>query len=197
MSQATHKPHGSEAASPWVSRWAHLVPPGGKVLDLACGQGRHTRYFLDKNFTVTGLDISSVAIESIANSLDSEQRSKTELIVADLENAPWPLTGRQFSAIVVTNYLWRPLFPDIIQSLAPDGVLIYETFATGNETVGKPSRPDFLLQHGELLRVCADLRIVAYEDGFMENPDRFVQRIVAVNDVVSSANAPHRYSLNL
>ncbi len=195
MSLATLKPHGSEPASPWVTRWAHLVPSGDQVLDLACGHGRHTRYFLDRNMAVAGVDISKSAIEFIANSLTPAECEKAELIVADIENGPWPLVGRQFSAIVVTNYLWRPLLPTLVQSLAPGGVLIYETFAAGNETVGKPSRPDFLLQHGELIKVCAGLRVVAYEDGFLPNPDRFVQRIVAVNDVSTGLNEPHRYPL--
>ena len=86
----------------------------------------------------------------------------------------------QFDAVVVTNYLWRPLWPSILQSVKPDGVLIYETFAAGNETVGKPSNPDFLLNPGELLAVCNNLRVVAFEDGFLPNPARFVQRIVAI-----------------
>ena len=189
------KPHGSEPPSPWVTRWAHLVPHGATVLDLACGHGRHTRYFLDNHFAVVGVDISQLAIDSIASSLNPVQRNQAELIVADIENGPWPLAGRLFEAIVVTNYLWRPLLPTIVQSLAPGGVLMYETFAAGNETVGKPSRPDFLLHHGELLTVCAKLRIVTYEDGFIASPDRFVQRVVAVNDAGSDSNTPPRYPL--
>ncbi|MEO6293746.1 MAG: class I SAM-dependent methyltransferase [Burkholderiaceae bacterium] len=184
-----------QAPSPWVTRWAHLVPHGEAVLDLACGYGRHTRYFLDHNFAVAGVDISQAAIESIADSLNPAQRDKAELIVADIENGPWPFKHRQFAAMVVTNYLWRPLLPTLVQSLAPGGVLIYETFAAGNETVGKPSRPDFLLQNGELLTVCASLRVVAYQDGFLPNPERYVQRIVAVNDLGSDSNTPRRYPL--
>lgn len=199
MSDTAPKPHGLEPVSCWVTQWAHLVPQGGQVLDVACGYGRHIRYFLEKNMAVAGVDIAKSAIEFIAysltNNLTSAQQNKAELIVADIENGTWPLVGRQFSAIVVTNYLWRPLFPTLVASLAPGGVLIYETFATGNETVGKPSRPDFLLQKGELLQVCAGLRIVAFEDGFIANPDRFVQRIVAVNDAVNDVNAPQRYAL--
>jgi hypothetical protein len=101
---------------------------------------------------------------------------------------------RQFDAVVVTNYLWRPLFPTLLQSLAAGGVLIYETFAIGNETVGKPSRADFLLQPGELLRLCAGLKIVAFEDGFLALPDRFVQRIVAAREPVN-LDRPTRYLL--
>ena len=195
MSHLDPKLHGTEAVSPWVARWAHLVPQTGQVLDLACGHGRHARYFLDKNLAVAVVDISDLAIKYIANNISTEASKRAELIVADLENNPWPLPGRIFSAIVVTNYLWRPLLPTIVQSLAPGGVLLYETFAAGNETVGKPSRPDFLLQNGELLSVCASLRIVAYEDGFLPHPDRFVQRIVAVNDGQVADKATSRYSL--
>ena len=172
--------HGSENVSPWVARWAHLV--SGHVLDLACGLGRHSFYFLEQNCTVTSVDIAPTAIESIAGRLSAEQRGRCERLLADLENAPWPFAGRQFDAVIVTNYLWRPLLPAIVRSVAAGGVLIYETFAAGNETVGKPSRADFLLQPGELLQTCAGLRVVAYEDGFMSSPERFVQRIVAVNE---------------
>ena len=105
-----------------------------------------------------------------------------EVIVADIEGAPWPLAGRRFDAVVVTNYLWRPLLPTLIASLADGGVLLYETFAVGNETVGRPARPDFLLAAGELLDAGAGLRIVAYENGFLTNPERFVQRLAAVRE---------------
>jgi hypothetical protein len=106
------------------------------------------------------------------------------------------LAGRQFDAVVVTNYLWRPLLPTLLASLAPGGVLIYETFAAGNETVGKPSRPDFLLQPGELLQLCQSLRTVAYEDGFETalagTTARFVQRIAAVRELPAVLPAQHR-----
>ncbi len=117
-----------------------------------------------------------------------------QTLCADLENAPWPLlhkgVPRQFDAVVVTNYLWRALFPVIAQSLAPGGVLIYETFASGNETVGKPSRPDFLLKPGELLTAFPSLRTLAFEDGFVSAPDRFVQRLVAVREQFGAATSP-------
>ena len=120
-----------------------------------------------------------------------------QAIQADIENGPWPLSGRQFGGVVVTNYLWRPLLSTIVQSVAPGGALIYETFASGNETVGRPARPDFLLQPGELLSACAGLRVVAYEDGFLDDPARFVQRIAAVRlaDGEPGANPPPRYPL--
>ena len=115
-----------------------------------------------------------------------------EAVVADIENGPWPFAGRRFDAVVVTNYLWRPLMPVLLDSLAPGGVLIYETFTQGNETVGKPSRPDFLLRPGELLDICRSLRVVAFEDGFQEGPQgqapRFVQRIAAVREAVTPAD---------
>ncbi len=107
-------------------------------------------------------------------------RAFGDVTCADIENGPWPFTGQTFGCVVVTHYLWRPLLPAIVQAVAPGGVLIYETFAAGNESVGKPSRPDFLLQPGELLRATESLRTVAYEDGFEPSPDRFVQRIAAV-----------------
>jgi SAM-dependent methyltransferase len=164
--------HGTEEASPWVRRWNHLVPAGGTVLDVACGYGRHMRWFAAQGHPVTGVDRLGEAISSVAD--------LGETVLADIENGPWPFTGRTFDGVVVTNYLWRPLLPAIVQSVAPGGVLIYETFAAGNETVGKPSRPDFLLQPGELLRACQELRVVAYEDGFLDEPPRFIQRIAAV-----------------
>jgi SAM-dependent methyltransferase len=182
-----HRPqlHGSEAPSPWVQRWAHLVPAGAPVLDLACGFGRHMRLFAGRGHPVCGVDRSAEAIAAIA--------PLGEAIEADIENGPWPLTGRTFAGVVVTNYLWRPLLPAIADSVARDGVLIYETFAAGNETVGKPSRPDFLLQSGELLRAFPELRVVSYEDGFLEQPPRYVQRIAAVR--ASGGEPAPRYLL--
>ena len=166
--------------SAWVRRWSHLVVPGGAVLDLACGKGRHARWFAERGHPVTGVDKSS---EALAAMDDLRDAGRVECVLADLENAPWPLlrdkAPRQFAAVVVPNYLWRPLWPSILASLAPSGILVYETFASGNETVGKPSRPDFLLQPGELLQACAALRVVAYEDGFDSDPARYVQRIAA------------------
>ena len=166
------EPHASLAVSAWVQRWSQLVAQHGTVLDVACGAGRHLRWFASRGHAVTGVDRSAEAIAA-ATGLG-------EAVLADIENGPWPFEGRQFDAVVVTNYLWRPLVPVLLASLAEGGVLIYETFAAGNETVGKPSRPDFLLQPGELLAACAGLRVVAYEDGFLEPPARFVQRIAAV-----------------
>ena len=183
--------HGDEPASAWVRRWSHLAPAGGSVLDVACGRGRHSRWFHALGHRVTALDRSAEALAAIG--LPAE---RFETVLADIEGGPWPLAGRQFDAVVVTNYLWRPLLPTLLASLAPGGVLIYETFAAGNETVGKPSRPDFLLQPGELLQLCQSLRTVAYEDGFETalagTTARFVQRIAAVRELPAVLPAQHR-----
>jgi hypothetical protein len=119
-----------------------------------------------------------------------------EAILADIENGPWPLSGRQFDALVVTNYLWRPLWPRLLESLAPGGVMIYETFAAGQETIGKPSRPEFLLRPGELLTLCQSLRVVAFEDGYQPTPPKYVQRIVARRES-SVGGLPDRHALSL
>lgn len=185
--------HGSGGASGeasgWVQRWSHLVPTHGTVLDIACGQGRHMAWFAARGHAVTGVDRSPEAMDAV--------RHWGEAVLADIENAPWPLmqgphgtTPRTFDAVVVTNYLWRPLLPTIAQSVAPGGVLIYETFAAGNETVGKPSRTDFLLQPGELLRAFDTLRVVAFEEGFIDPPARFVQRLAAVRERAGADAAP-------
>ena len=170
--------------SPWVQRWSHLVAPKGTVLDVACGYGRHLRWFAARGHAVMGVDRAQQALDSLA---DLAGDGRAQLLQADIETGPWPLmrggSPSQFDLVVVTNYLWRPLLPTIVGSLAPGGVLLYETFAHGNATVGKPSRPDFLLVPGELLGVCASLRVIAFEDGFCEGPGRFVQRIAAVRAV--------------
>ncbi len=119
--------HGSQAPSAWVRRWSHLVPLGGPVLDVACGMGRHLRWFAARGHPVAGVDRSPEAIAALA--------PLGELVLADLEDGPWPFAGRTFGGVVVTNYLWRPLLPALVQSLADGGVLLYETFCRGNETV--------------------------------------------------------------
>lgn len=194
----TSPAHGLEPASSWVQRWSHLIKPQGVVLDVACGRGRHTHWFYQRNHALALVDISQDAIDSIAQVIPIPS-DRCEAVIADIENGPWPFAGRQFDAVVVTNYLWRALMPTLLDSLTPGGVLIYETFAQGNETVGKPSRPDFLLRTGELLHLCSGLRIVAFEDGFhagcQGQSPRFVQRIAAVRkpvcavDVSGSQNA--------
>ena len=182
---------GTGQPSPWLQRWAHLLPAGGRVLDVACGGGRHLRWVAGRGFRLTGIDRDAAALARLA---DLAATGTVELITADVENGPWPCPGRLFDAVLVSNYLWRPLWPQLLAALAPGGVLVYETFAVGNQTVGKPSRPDFLLQPGELLTRCAVLRIVAYEDGFLKAPDRFVQRVVAVRDA-DAGDDPPRHAL--
>ncbi len=179
MTQAPASDHaaGPELASNWVQRWSHLV--SGTVLDVACGQGRHLRWFAQRGHAVVGVDRSEAALAAV-----QLPQASCETLLADLESGPWPLPGRRFGAVVVTNYLWRPLIPRLIESLNPDGVLIYETFAEGQARLGRPSRPEFLLAPGELLQVCSGLRVVAFEEGYEpasdHRPARCVQRIVAI-----------------
>lgn len=164
------------AASPWVQRWSHLLSAGATVLDVACGGGRHLAWFAHLGHRVTGVDRDIAAAQAA--------QPAAHLVCADIEHAPWPLmhggSPQTFDAVVVTNYLWRHLFPTLRASLVPGGVLLYETFALGQETVGRPARSDFLLQPGELLRHCDGMHIVAYECGFLDAPERFVQRIAAI-----------------
>ena len=165
-------PHLLPAPSPWVQRFAPLIRPGGSVLDLACGSGRHVRWLAAQGFAVTAVDRDAAGLEPL--------RAIADVRVADLEGAPWPLPGRRFDGAVVTNYLWRALWPQLLASLADGGVLLYETFADGHQQFGKPSRADFLLRPGELLQAAQGLHIVAYENGYLEPPPRLVQRIAAV-----------------
>ncbi len=168
-------------ASPWVQRWSHLVPSGAPVLDLACGGGRHLAWFAQRGHPVWGVDIDTTAAQ--------ERAPSATLVQADIENGPWPLHDAQdrprtFGAVVVSNYLWRPLWPTLMDSLADGGVLLYETFTRGQETVGRPRRAEFLLEPGELLQRCASLHTVAFEQGWEDPPGRFVQRIAAVRTTV-------------
>ncbi|MEP7100151.1 MAG: class I SAM-dependent methyltransferase [Burkholderiales bacterium] len=187
----TSDAHGGHAASAWVQRWSQLVPAGASVLDVACGSGRHVRWFAQRGGRVTGVDRDAAAVAPLG--------ALAEIVVADIEHGAWPFAGRSFDAVVVTNYLWRERLPDLLASVATGGVLIYETFAAGNETVGKPSNPKFLLRPGELLQTCAGLRVIAFEDGFEPGnasaPERFVQRIVAVRESPSPTLAPARFGL--
>lgn len=179
--------HGTEAPSAWLQRWSHLIPAQSRILDVACGGGRHMQWLAAQGHQAIGVDRAPEAL-----ALASQWG---ETLLADIEKGPWPLPDQTFGAVVVTNYLWRPLWPQILGSMAPGGVLLYETFAQGNETVGKPSRPDFLLRPGELLEVCTQtgLRIIAFEEGFLDAPQRFIQRIAAVRE--KPADQPMRWPL--
>jgi len=154
-----------EPPSPWVERFAALIPARGTVLDLACGQGRHARYLLALAYRVVAIDIDVSGVTDLAD------RKDVELIEADLETGPWPFGERHFDGIVVANYLYRPHLPLLPKSLAPDGVLIFDTFARGNERYGRPRNPDFLLAPNELLEAFAhELQVVAYEHAFEPEP---------------------------
>src|SRR5215207_2576658 len=157
-----------DTPSPWIVRWADTIAANGSVLDLACGSGRHVRYMAARGLRVTAVDRSREAL--------AHCEGAAEIIEADLEGARWPLVGRRFDAVVVTNYLWRTLMPRIVDSVAPGGLLLYETFARGHERFGKPSNPDFLLHAGELLTHVNGLHVLAFEDGVLDVPTRRVQR---------------------
>jgi SAM-dependent methyltransferase len=170
--------HNSLEASPWVRRFAPLVPPGGAVVDIACGGGRHLRLFAEAGHPVTGIDRDLGGVADLAG------QAGIDLVQADLEDgSPWPLPPeRRFAAVIVTNYLHRPLLHILVDLLNPGGVLIYETFARGNERFGRPSSPAFLLAPGELLEVAGrGLQVVAFEQGETEVPKKaVVQRLWAV-----------------
>jgi SAM-dependent methyltransferase len=164
--------------SAWVRRFAPLIRRGGRVLDLAAGAGRHTRLLLDMGFRVTAVDLDIEGLRPLAG-------ARCEIRAIDLETgtpegAFTPLGGG-YDGIIVTNYLYRPLFASIAAALAPDGVLIYETFAVGNERFGRPRNPDFVLRPGELLAVFAALTIIASEQGEVALPrPSVIQRIAAL-----------------
>ena len=182
-------PHVSAPPSDWIVRWTPLLPPAAHVLDVACGHGRHAHWLAVAGHAVTAVDRDPALLAPLAGLAATLQ--------ADLEADPWPLPGRQFDAVVVTNYLWRPLFPALKAAVAPGGLLIYETFALAQAALGRPRRPEFLLRPGELIDVLRDhgegrahvpsssetWHVIAFEEGRLpargEVPEREVQRIVA------------------
>lgn len=170
-------PSPSEGPSGWVSRWAGQIPPGGHVLDVACGSGRHARYLAAHGFVVDAVDVDISACAGLAELPDITLRQ------ADLEGGEWPYPPAVFQGVVVTNYLHRPLFSRLLDSLASGGVLIYETFALGNERYGRPKNPNFLLLPDELLEmVRGKLRVIAFEDVLVETPRLArIQRICAIS----------------
>ena len=164
------------APSSWVARFAAMIPKSGSVLDLACGGGRHTAYFLAHGHPVVAVD------RDVSGLCDLRGQPRLDVLECDLEvDGAFPLTGRRFAAVVVTNYLHRPLLPELVAAVAHGGVLIYETFARGNERFGRPRNPDYLLRAGELLdAVRGRLRVRAYEDLIVDDPrPAAVQRICA------------------
>jgi SAM-dependent methyltransferase len=166
--------HASDPPSAWVVRWAPRIAPGARVLDVACGSGRHARLFAARGAVVDAVDRDAAAGQALQGD------PAIRFVAADIEAGAWPYAGRCFDAVVVTNYLHRPLMPLLRAALAPQGVLIYETFAQGNAQFGRPSNPDFLLAPGELLQHCAGLHVLAYEDGVVESPrPARLQRICA------------------
>ncbi len=165
----------SDQPSDWVLRFCPLIRAGGRVLDLACGRGRHARLLRDRGWHVVALDRDDEALQRL------RCEPGIEVVKADLEARPWPFPPRAFDGVVVTNYLHRPLFPALRESIAEEGVLIYETFAVGNERYGRPSNPSFLLRRDELLEAVRPLDIVAFEQGRVSRPHpAVVQRICAI-----------------
>jgi SAM-dependent methyltransferase len=169
-------PHDQLAPSAWVCRFAPLITPGGAVLDLACGQGRHARWLAGQGYQVEAVDRDSAALAALAGVAGIAIRC------VDLEISPWPYAADRFDGIVVASYLHRPLAPALVQALRPGGIFIYETFAVGNEKLGRPSNPEFLLRPGELLQwVIGQLQVLAFEQGLVGRPKpAVIQRICAV-----------------
>jgi len=166
-------------ASAWITRFGADVPAHGLVLDVACGGGRHTRWFAARGHPVVAVDrdVSGVA--------DLARAANIEIVEHDLEDgSPWPFAGQAFAAIVVTNYLHRPILADVVAGVADGGWLLYETFAVGNEPYGHPTNPDFLLRPGELLdAVRGELRVVAYEELVVDHPrPAAIQHVAATRD---------------
>jgi SAM-dependent methyltransferase len=170
---------GLRAPSRWVLRWLHLLPPRARVLDVACGRGRHVRVLAAAGHLVTGIDRDREALADLGDVSGVER-----LVLADLENGPWPVPGETFDAVLVTNYLWRPLWPALHAAVAPGGLWIHETFTRAHAALGRPRRPEFLLEPGELLAVAATaFQVIAYQAGRLgsseDGGEREIQRIVA------------------
>ncbi|MFN5699060.1 MAG: class I SAM-dependent methyltransferase [Betaproteobacteria bacterium] len=185
--------HGTGQASNWIQRFSHLVPRGARVLDVASGAGRHSRWFAARGAAVTAVDRDAAALQGL--------EAVARVVCADIENGPWPLPGEAFDAIIITNYLWRPLWPVWLSSLKPQGVLLVETFAIGHGRLGRPRNPDFLLQPGELLQLAqAGLHVLAYEDGLLGSAEpanlRRVQRMAAIRPLTTDVQAVGDWPLN-
>jgi SAM-dependent methyltransferase len=178
----TSPAHEIAAPSRWVERWAALIRRGGTVLDVACGHGRHARFLAARGLNIVAADRDLAVLASLSGVAGVTPH------IADLEDEAWPFIGQSFDGVVVTNYLYRPLFGQLSAALAPGGVLIYETFMAGNERLGKPANPNFLLRPGELLAAFAALTVVAFEQGLVEQPKpAVVQRICALRGTAETA----------
>jgi SAM-dependent methyltransferase len=178
MADTRSDSHVISRPSAWVTRWAERVPAGGRVLDVACGGGRHACFFAARGYGVDAVDRDDAAISMLRGV------AGVVALCADIEAGAWPYSGRRFQGVVVTKYLHRPLLPLLVDAVAPGGALIYETFAVGQERFGRPQNPDYLLQPGELLEaVRGRLRVVAYEDRVVTEPEpACIQRICAVRE---------------
>ena len=175
MGPMSRPAHEIDSPSPWVCRWAGLIRSGGRVLDVACGHGRHLRYLRSLGFAVVGVDRDGAAVDAFKGI------GSVEIHVADIEAGSWPFAAAAFDGVIVTNYLWRPLFPNLVEALRSGGVLIYETFALGNERYGRPSNPAFLLRPNELLHSVEPLAVVAFEQGLIAaQKPAVIQRMCAV-----------------
>ncbi len=173
--------------SAWVRRWADAIRPGGRVLDVAAGNGRHSLYLASRGLRVTAVDRDISALRARAS-------ETIQVRQADLEEVPWPFAAAQFDGIVVVNYLHRPLLPHLVASLAPDGLLIYETFMMGNARYGRPRNPDFLLQRNELLMLAPGaLTVLAWQQGYRASPGpAMVQRLAARRSPAHAMMPPPR-----
>ena len=166
----------NQPISTWVTYCTNLINKKSKILDVACGSGRHTKFLIQKGHFVTGIDINPKF------ELKADYQKNNKIIKYDLENNAWPFEADSFDCILVTNYLHRPLFPFFIKSLKQNGFIIYETFSLGNEKFGKPGNPQYLLDNNELFNLLKDeMRIISYQDGIVSNNvQKYVQRVFAI-----------------
>lgn len=163
--------------SPWMVEYAGCIPKAGRVLDLACGSGRHAIWLAAQGFQVHAVD------RDVQATAHMQGMQNIQVTIADIESGTWPESDELYDGIVVSRYLFRPLLQKLAAMLKPDGVLIYETFMAGNERYGRPRNPDFLLQPDELSTVYAPLlKIHAFWQGEVAGDvPAVMQRICAIN----------------